>query len=395
MISEAVRRLQRKSKPFGVFVVVIVVLMVIAQRLFVGARIVSSSRGARGSETARGGPSNRHDDERSTVEPVSDDTALPTPSSVTTRRDARGDACSDPRRTKGDQLGKLAHARVAGTEFDMFVYGSSGVRDIVSDAIAGSGSWEREDTEKLMSLLSRDNSTKGSFLDVGANIGWFSMVASRLGHDVVAFEPFDSNVDLMCASLERARASSTKEMNFHLHQTGLDIKRRECELFQQKHVNIGDTHAVCDEKTRAHFLGNGYASLGWMNTTTLDDALRKGAFDHIDRVDVMKIDVEGFEPSVIAGGNQFFESKYAPRYVFMEMVSSLMDSAFGAKGRGKDELGATLLHLANHGYELDAYTDGGNGGAVSLQTSPIEDVRRVVDGKNALFVRRDDDGVRV
>lgn len=72
-----------------------------------------------------------------------------------------------------------------------------------------------------------------------------------------------------------------------------------------------------------------------------------------------------------------------------------MDSAFGAKGCGKDELGATLLHLANHGYELDAYTDGGNGGAVSLQTSPIEDVRRVVDGKNTLFVRRDDDGVRV
>ena len=63
------------------------------------------------------------------------------------------------------------------------------------------------------------------------------------------------------------------------------------------------------------------------------------------------------------------------------------------KNRG--DFRAILLHLANHGYELDAYTDRGNGGAVSLQTSPIEDVRRVVDGTNALFVRRDDDGDRV
>jgi len=392
MVSVAVpRRRVRKLKPFGLFVVLFLLALGLLRP---DARVVSPSRGARRSETARGGPISNQSVERPSMRQVYDGTALTRPSSATTQRVARGDACSDSRRNRRDQLGRLAHARAAGTQFDMFVYGSRGIRDIVSDSIAQSGSWERADTEKLMSLLSRNDSTKGSFLDVGANIGWFSMVALHLGHDVVAFEPFDSNVDLMCASLERARTSSTKELNFHLHQTGLDIKRRECELFQQKHVNIGDTHSVCDEKTRAHFLGNGYASLGWMNTTTLDDALREGAFDHVHRVDVMKIDVEGFEPSVIAGGNQFFESIYAPRYVFMEMVSSLMDSAFGAKGRGGDELAATLLQLANHGYELDSYGERGNGGAVSLQTSPIDDVRRVVDGKNVLFVRRDDGVVR-
>ena len=72
---------------------------------------------------------------------------------------------------------------------------------------------------------------------------------------------------------------------------------------------------MCDDKTRAHFLGNGYASLGWMNTTTLDDALLAGLFNHVERVDVMKIDVEGFEPSVIFGGNRFFQSEYVPTYV--------------------------------------------------------------------------------
>ena len=41
---------------------------------------------------------------------------------------------------------------------------------------------------------------------------------------------------------------------------------------------------MCDDKTRAHFLGNGYASLGWMNTTTLDDALLTVMFDQTEGV---------------------------------------------------------------------------------------------------------------
>ena len=277
------------------------------------------------------------------------------PKAASTRVQHR-DVCAGPR----EQLGKRVHATVAGTQFDMFVYdGRGGIKDIVSDSIAGSGSWERVETEKLMSLLPCDVDDaagrvgtacgenarrRGTLLDVGANIGWFSMVALHLGHDVVAFEPFQSNVDLICSSILQ-HASATEKSKFHLNQLGLDFKPRQCELFQQKHVNIGDTHSVCDEKTRAHFLGSGYASLGWMNTTTLDDALVAGAFAGIDRIDIMKIDVEGFEPSVILGGNRFFESKYAPRYVFMEMVSSLMDSAFGAKTRGKDYLRSTY-HVA-------------------------------------------------
>ena len=288
--------------------------------------VVSSSAFYSGSGRFRNGC-----DER-TCTSVSEDTVFMPPRASSTRVQPR-DVCAEPR----EHLGERVRAAVAGTTFDMFVYGGgAGIKDIVSDSIAGSGSWERVETEKLVSLLpcdvddaaGRDGAAcgesarrRGTLLDVGANIGWFSMVALHLGHDVVAFEPFQSNVDLMCASILQ-HASATEKSRFHLNQLGLDFKPRRCELFQQKHVNIGDTHSVCDEKTRAQMLSNGYASLGWMNTTTLDDALVAGAFASLDRIDVMKIDVEGFEPSVILGGNRFFESKYAPRYVFMEMVSS-------------------------------------------------------------------------
>ena len=189
---------------------------------------------------------------------------------------------------------------------------------------------------------------------------------SRQIHKVIAFQPFDSNVELICASLGE---------NFRLHQLGLDFKPRRCELFQQRHVNIGDTHSVCDDKTRALFLDNGYASLGWMNMTTPDDALLTGLFDHVKRVDVMKIDVEGFEPSVIFGGNRFFQSEYAPTYDFMEIVSSFMDSAFGSRRQGDDYIRTVLVHLVNHGYELDSYSTRNE--ASSLRTNTFDEIRRL------------------
>ena len=174
--------------------------------------------------------------------------APPTP-----KREVNDDVCSVLDRARRDHLGRRVHASAAGKRFDMFVYAaSSDVRDIVSESISSTGSWERGDTEKLMPVLPHDDEElhgekidgswrkKGVFLDVGANVGWFSMVALNLGHEVIAFEPFESNVELMCALLGE---------NFHLHQLGLDFKPRRRELFQQRHVNIGDTHSVCDDKT--------------------------------------------------------------------------------------------------------------------------------------------------
>ncbi len=147
---------------------------------------------------------------------------------------------------------------------------------------------------------------------------------SRQIHKVIALEPFDSNVELICALLGE---------NFRLHQLGLDFKPRRCELFQQRHVNIGDTHSVCDDKTRAHFLDNGYASLGWVNTTNPDDGLLTGLFDHVKRIDVMRIDVEGFEPSVIFEGNRFFQSEYAPTLLWKWFPHSwIRRSDLGVKG---------------------------------------------------------------
>jgi len=77
--------------------------------------------------------------------------AIFAPKASSTRVQTR-DVCAEPR----EHLGKSVRATVADTEFDMFVYGGgAGIKDIVSDSIAGSGSWERLETEKLMSTTVR------------------------------------------------------------------------------------------------------------------------------------------------------------------------------------------------------------------------------------------------
>ncbi|ACO68208.1 hypothetical protein MICPUN_64984 [Micromonas commoda] len=286
---------------------------------------------------------------------------------------------------------QVVQARTLHTQFAMHVYRKGKVKDIVSNTIEQAGAWETQDTEKLMDILgcgdsfkcSPETAKKGVLVDVGANIGWFTLAALHLGHTVVAFEPFERNAELMCASVQ---AVQNYETRFQLNRLGLDHKGRECELFQQKELNIGDTHSVCDDETRKVFVEKNYEPLGWMNTTTLDNAMRTGMFGTIDTIDVMKIDVEGFEPSVFLGGNEFFQSKLTPKFIFVELVSERMGEVRGQHDRGKHRLRSVLLSLTNYGYEIDDYSKEGNSG-LSLLTSSLEHLESSIDGRTVLFRR--------
>ena len=70
----------------------------------------------------------------------------------------------------------------------------------------------------------------------------------------------------------------------------------------------------------------------------------------------------------------------------MEMVSSMMGDAGGLNDRGIHRLIGVLLRLANYGYELDASNEASK--ELKLQSSPLEQIVRAVDGKNILFVRQ-------
>ncbi|CAE8720831.1 unnamed protein product [Polarella glacialis] len=80
--------------------------------------------------------------------------------------------------------------------FPLCVYSG---REIVSDTIKHKGKWA--ECYELGSLLEFAGRPGCLVVDVGANIGACTLLLTRLGYDILAFEPLRSNVELIQASL--------------------------------------------------------------------------------------------------------------------------------------------------------------------------------------------------
>ena len=86
------------------------------------------------------------------------------------------------------------------------------VRDVLSNAIADTGFWEVHHPDELLRFSTSPFSTSGgkqtlataptprTMLDIGAQIGFYSLSFARLGYRVVAIEPMHQNVLALQAS---------------------------------------------------------------------------------------------------------------------------------------------------------------------------------------------------
>merc|ERR1712217_871426 len=77
-----------------------------------------------------------------------------------------------------------------GKPFDMVVLGDD---DIVSKHIAAFGMWEISTCEAMAIRAHTVLSTNVTFLDIGANVGYYSLLFASKGHNVVAIEPMSRN----------------------------------------------------------------------------------------------------------------------------------------------------------------------------------------------------------
>ncbi|MEW5314348.1 MAG: hypothetical protein WDW38_005856 [Sanguina aurantia] len=125
---------------------------------------------------------------------------------------------------------------------------------------------------------------KGLFVDVGANVGWFTLYVASRGYDVAAFEGMRSNINLIRSSLCR-NASYLERVT--LYPFGLGAKPDVCYIFSDDD-NKGDGITLCGKANEAEAvkaLHGTYNLRGVMAVRKLDDVLDRD-------VKVMKMDVE-------------------------------------------------------------------------------------------------------
>lgn len=161
-------------------------------------------------------------------------------------------------------------------------------RDFAGRHIAKYGIYEPQITEWIRGYLAK--SPAGIVIDVGANIGWYVVHAAQFPTvtKIIAFEPDAFNAWLLDRNLGVNRIE-----NAIVHQCAVGEKPGFVPLHRYKNSNN------CRHSVLADY---GFGSR-LVPLIDLDTALAQTGIGE-DRVLVMKIDVEGYEPQVIAGARR-------------------------------------------------------------------------------------------
>jgi FkbM family methyltransferase len=141
--------------------------------------------------------------------------------------------------------------------------------------------WYERENQQLLAAHIRPGDV---VLDIGANVGFFTLPASRLvgpTGKVIAFEPLSQNVSLLNRHLELNQATN---VSVEVAAVGLESEARE--LF------VGDT------SSGSLFPQDSGLQAEVVRVVSLNDLLDA---DRLPRVDVIKMDIEGGEYDAIDG----------------------------------------------------------------------------------------------
>ncbi|WP_368415385.1 FkbM family methyltransferase [Falsiroseomonas sp.] len=164
-------------------------------------------------------------------------------------------------------------------------------RDIIMTPIVLlNGEWEPETSRVLLDILRPGM----NFVDVGANMGYFTSLAGlavRGGGQVWAFEPDPVSYEFLADNV----ALNWLFENMRLERKGVYSRSTTLTLFRREkyvgNTSLGEVEADDLERTMDRQTPH------QVEVVSLDDYFLPGG----QRIDLMKIDVEGAEPHVIQG----------------------------------------------------------------------------------------------
>lgn len=199
------------------------------------------------------------------------------------------------------------------------------VKGTLTRAVIRRGAWERE----LTDVFVRHVKPGAMMVDAGANFGHFALVASRLaGKDglIFAFEPDPKTFALLTENVALLDTANVVAV-----AAGLADRPGELEL-REDAGNPGG-HSFATENVRAA------GTSTRVPVHTLDEFLARHAPGR--RLDLIKIDVQGFEAKLIAGARQTI-ARDRPT-IFCEVSPDLMRNV-------GDDFAALLRYFEGEGY---------------------------------------------
>lgn len=148
--------------------------------------------------------------------------------------------------------------------------------------------------EPLESSWVREYLKRGmTFVDVGANVGYYTLMAASLVRaegKVLAFEPSPYAFDRLASAINKNSLTQVQ-----IAQVGLSDASGELQLYLPKTTGNHTPSMIANE---------GGSPIN-VPVCRLDDYLMLAKVDHVD---LIKIDVEGFEPNVIRGAEAYLKT---------------------------------------------------------------------------------------
>jgi FkbM family methyltransferase len=203
--------------------------------------------------------------------------------------------------------------------------------------------YEQFITAEFQDILKHASS--GRVIDVGMNIGWFTLLSRSLGHEVLSFEPNPMNILRTCESI----ALNKWTTNITIFPYALSDTEATMNFFLNSR-NPGKSRLVTGNQSQAgSFLipvkriDDIVTTMGWLN-------------DPSTPIYILKIDVEGFEPNVLAGAHKLVNSGIL-KNILMEFTPRLSDSKM---------LASMVTQLLDANFKLVSATIGGGNEKISM-----------------------------
>jgi len=179
----------------------------------------------------------------------------------------------------------------------------------ISRELALYGVHEKASTEQIKKLLAPGM----KIVEIGANIGYYLLMEAKLiGKEgyIYAFEPSPYNLNLL-----RRNINLNNYHNVEIHQKAVGSQNKKAKFYIANRSNLS---GFIKRENMKYMYRNDGDDIIKVDVIKLDNFLKE------KKIDLIRMDIEGFEKEALKGMETVLSGKNPPRYFFIEVHSKLL-----------------------------------------------------------------------